>query len=521
MGRTNRLKGNGSLFKRGGIYYAAWNVSPTERTARSCRTTDKARAERLLSKWTAEANARRLGLIDAVAEERAAQAALPIMQHVDAFCAFVEGKQRDPKHVDNLRVALTRVVEHGSIPTLADLNPSRIIAVLRLLRETDTVKAGGIANQTANHYLRAVKSFTRWAVGDRRMLTDPIGHLDGWNVETDRRRERRALTDDEAARVLAAADASPTVSVTRWKQVEGKPVKVTGTATVPERGTLYRVALTTGLRAGELAALTPESFHLDGEEPFVRVAAADSKRRRAEDQPIAASVAAVLRPWLARKPAGERVFAFDVAKAAAWLRADMDAARAAWVAEASTLAEREEREGRDFLRHTDAAGRVVDLHAIRYTYVTNVVHASTNAAQAMTLARHSDPKLTLKRYNTLRPADVRPMLPRVPEMPATGNAPETMKATGTDDAAPVEADGRALRNCQQVSRESTQMLASTPMGVNGDDSGNGTHNTRTHAPLRFPVQQDATGPQGRLPDLNRGPAVYKTAALPAELSRRG
>jgi len=521
MASKIRYKGMGSVYKRGGIYYASWNVSPTERVSRSCRTSDRARAEQLLNKWQAEANARRMGLIDTAAEERAEKAARPITEHAEDYLAFIEGKKRDGKHVENLRRGIMRLIEHGSMPTLADVSPSRVVAGLRMMMESDTITPGGISRQTANHYLRAFKSFTRWAVGDRRATVDPIATVEGWNVEDDRRRERRALSDDEAACLLAAADASPTVSVQRWARIEGKSVQTTGTATVPERGMLYRLALATGLRAGELAALTPESFHIAGDEPFIRVAAADSKRRRAEDQPIAASVAALLRPWLASKPRAVPVFRFDIAKAAAWLRSDIDTARAAWLDEAGTPAERAERAERDFLRHTDAAGRVVDLHALRHTYVTNVVRMSTNAGQAMMLARHSDPKLTLKRYNTLRPADVRPMLPELPTARGAASEPAMMKATGTDDAAPADAAAEVQRNSQQMSRESEQAGAMAPIGGMSGDSVSSTRNTSTTAPLRFPVQHDATGPKGRLPDLNRGPAVYKTAALPAELSRRG
>ncbi len=47
-----------------------------------------------------------------------------------------------------------------------------------------------------------------------------------------------------------------------------------------ERATLYKLAIETGLRAGELASLTRASFTLDADKPTVTVDAAYSKRRR-------------------------------------------------------------------------------------------------------------------------------------------------------------------------------------------------------------------------------------------------
>ena len=46
-----------------------------------------------------------------------------------------------------------------------------------------------------------------------------------------------------------------------------------------DRAVLYRLAVGTGFRAGELASLTPESFDLDADPPTVTILAAYSKRR--------------------------------------------------------------------------------------------------------------------------------------------------------------------------------------------------------------------------------------------------
>ena len=82
------------------------------------------------------------------------------------------------------------------------------------------------------------------------------------NEATDRRVERRAMTDDELTQLLAVTQRGP------------KRFGMAGS----DRAMAYRLAVGTGLRVSELRSLTPESFDLKSK--TVTVAAAYSKRRR-------------------------------------------------------------------------------------------------------------------------------------------------------------------------------------------------------------------------------------------------
>ena len=66
----------------------------------------------------------------------------------------------------------------------------------------------GASVQTANFYLQAVKQFARWLVKDRRTGDNPLAHLQGGNVKTDRRHDRRELTEEELRSLLNATRAS-------------------------------------------------------------------------------------------------------------------------------------------------------------------------------------------------------------------------------------------------------------------------------------------------------------------------
>ena len=79
-------------------------------------------------------------------------------------------------------------------------------------------------------------------------------------------------------------------------------------------------------------------------------------------------------------------------------RRDLEIARTAWLAEATSPAELAERERSDFLRYRDRNGRVADFHALRHTFITELVRAGVAPKDAKELARHSTITLTMDRY---------------------------------------------------------------------------------------------------------------------------
>lgn len=65
-----------------------------------------------------------------------------------------------------------------------------------------------------------------------------------------------------------------------------------------QRYTLYATALTTGLRASELASLTPRHFELDAEVPLVHIHAKNEKARCGDVIPLPQELVTVMRSWL-------------------------------------------------------------------------------------------------------------------------------------------------------------------------------------------------------------------------------
>ncbi len=420
-----------SIFKRKGgkRWIVSWFDHKGDRQEQSSGTTDKRLAERIAAAFSDKELERVRGLVDPAAEALAAERTRPLAAHIADYQSHLETLQRDDRHVQETIRQLRKLAGALGWDSLIDLDAGRLAAHL-----SQQAELRGTGARTYNSAATAWRAFGRWCVRANRLASNPLASMSARNLEGDRRRVRRDLTPDELARVIEAATRSPSVLVEKpVRNSAGERRMIRVRMNYPERVWAYRIASGTGFRAGEVASLTRESFDLDADTPTVTVEAAYSKRKRRDVQPIRTDLANLLRPWLASKAPGEPVCPLPDRKAALLVRADMDAARTAWIDESRTPAERAERAGSDYLRHTDSAGRVVDFHGLRVHYISRVVDAGANVKEAMELARHSDPKLTLKTYARVGMFNLAKVLDGMPNADAsTAREPEAMKATGTD-----------------------------------------------------------------------------------------
>jgi len=335
-------------------------------------------------------------------------------------------------HAKQLTARAQRIIEGCSFVLWRDIRPREVVRFLSTLRQ-DTDKRRGISVQTSNFYLQAIQQFCGWMVQEQQAAESPIRHLTPLNVKTDRRHDRRALTIEELRRLL---------HVTRHGPV------VLGIAGY-ERAMLYRLAVETGLRAGELRSLTRASFRLVGGSPTVRVAAAYSKHRREDVLPLRKDTTAELVAFLASKSPEASAFRLP-SKPAAMLRVDLKAAG---------------------IPYRDGAGRVVDFHALRHTFITNLARTEAHPKIAQELARHSTITLTMDRYtHTLRGQQV-DALENLPDL--SMSPPEDLAATGTDGAgvnARPHAEPFATASAKQGGSQRTQMDFSGRKGPSEIDS---------------------------------------------------
>ncbi len=284
-----------------------------------------------------------------------------LSEHLEDWAQTLHARGDTPEHVALVTGRVRRIVEACKFQFPADIAAGRVQAFAHGLRQGTEEKAG-ISAQTFNFYLTAIKSFCRWLVKDRRASENPVAHLDGLNVKTDRRHDRRAASAEELRRLL--------------ESTRNGPIRYGMSGS--ERALLYRVALETGLRQNELRSLTRSSFDLDAAESSVTVRAAYSKRRRDDNLPLRPELVAELCTFLKLHTPEAAAFRmpsrFDMGRA---FRKDVETAGIAY---------------------RDADGRVFDFHGLRHTFISNLARAGVHPKTAQALARHSTITLTMDRY---------------------------------------------------------------------------------------------------------------------------
>lgn len=298
---------------------------------------------------------------------------------VQAFLASLQAPQAEAIELEPGKESFTK----AELVQLTGTNPTGVSALLRRhgLQQTATGQGKarryprstvvyllerlhqGVGPAMVNHYLGAVKAFAAWLVRDRRTGVNPLAHVAPRNAQTDRRHERRALTLAELQQLLTATRSG------------GQAFRELSAI---DREHLYAVALGTGFRAAELASLVPAAFALDASPPTVLLEAKHAKNRKATSQPLPAGLAEVLRGYLAGHPARKPLWpGYWAEDAADMLRLDLEVAG---------------------IPCRDAAGHVIDFHALRHTFITLMAQSGIHPKLAQTLARHSTITLAMDRY---------------------------------------------------------------------------------------------------------------------------
>ncbi len=385
-----------------------------------------------------------------------AHARRPLAEHLADFVASLENAGRTPDYVQPVESRVRRIVDGCRFRFIGDISASSVQAYLA------EQKRAGLGQRTINHYLQAVKQFTKWLVTDRRTNDNRLAHLKGGNAKTDVRRERRELNDGEIRRLL---------ETTRTCTRHGF------TLSGWQRFTLYATALETGLRASELASLTPVHFDFETDPQTVRIDAADEKARRGDVLPLPADLVVILKPWLAGMPPDAPVWPgkwADNKRAGKFMQSDLKAARRAWLDESADEAERKERERSDFLKYRDSDGRYADFHSLRHTYLSRLGRSGASAKAMQRLARHTTVELTLGRYTHANLFDLSAAVDQLPPLPI-GNSPAestraVLRATGTDN---VQAGGRQSVVGRLVGRLVGQTADSDCVPLKTIESGDG------------------------------------------------
>ncbi len=359
-----------SVFSRGKTFTVAWVDGSGNRKTKGGFKIRKTAEEVGRSKAN-DADRVRGGVVS-IEEQRVTEARREnVAHHVKKWQKVLRDKGNTETHVQTSTNRVTALFRVMGTVRLVDLQPEKVQTALAEIGRTSSPN-------TARHYLTALRGFVKWCMETDKLLYSPIRGVKRPTIAGDTF-TRRPISIEEFGKLLIA---------TRIRKAKAPIHGV-------ERARFYEVLANTGFRKGEALSLVPESFALDGDDPFVVVAAAYSKRRRRDEQLVSPDFAASIRPWLATKEPRKPIFAFP--RRMGFERIFRGDCKAAGI----TVRGKK-------------GGEILGLHSLRRLAITSVGRAA-GLAVAQTFARHSTPTLT-KKYMDLTSHDLRKGLSGLPKV---------------------------------------------------------------------------------------------------------
>jgi integrase len=392
----------------------------------------------------------RAGIMTPQQTRAADHADVSVAEHVKAYLQHlkaktVRGKRVSTKHRYNVRLQLERLLEDCGYCRLADITRES------MEKWMNQAEANGMGARTRNTYRAAIVAFCNWCVESNRLVANPLDGLCKADVRSNRRRVRRALTEDELCRLFRAARLRPVAEYGRETEdlppedQEGRstwtkePLSFHSLEAAYERGRealagspgflaeqerlgrerslIYKTLVLTGLRKGELASIAVGRVHLGARPWHVELLAKDEKAGRGAKIPLRADLAADLGEWLDEKLTVEQERA----------RADGQAIQLRLPADMPLF-----RVPRDMIKifdrdlaaagipKRDERGRTVDIHALRHTFGTHLSKNGVAPRTAQAAMRHSSLDLTMNVYTDPELLDVAGAVNALPHLAAGG-----------------------------------------------------------------------------------------------------
>jgi len=283
--------------------------------------------------------------------------------------------------------------------------------------------------------------------GQKRLLVNPFDGMAKRDTNQDRRRIARALTEDELTRLLRTARERPIVAAETVRRGPNKGKRLIVLTQErrsklerlgAERALIYKTAILTGLRKGELRSLSVSDLSF-GDVPFLKLRHHNEKNRQGSTIPIRSDLAVELRAWIAGKSPSDPVF-FVPSGLLDILDKDIEAAG---------------------IPKVDAEGRVVHVHALRHSFGTHLSLAGVAPRIAQAAMRHSNIALTMTTYTDSRLLDTSAAVESLPSYPLGADAPTDAPNAGNQgtsasiaDHSGQFADGRLLDQSTKKPRES-------------------------------------------------------------------
>jgi integrase len=334
--RPSRVKDGRRVVGR--MYRGKYRLDPRDKIKDvALHTNDKQVAQQNLRKILENEQNERAGFIRPKREREAMER--PLLKHIETFIAERYAVGRDKKYVRELKKKLFVLAAEVPWKYLTDITPESFCAWWRKQKKSP---------KTLNEYLSAIGALLKSL--EQTIGQNPLRHVTRMQVAVEPQRQRRAFSVEELRRLIAAGG---------------------------ERGIIYLVAASTGIRRGELRSLEWRDVVLDVAHPLIFVRKSIAKNHKEARQPLPDYVARELKKVRAIDfGTNERVFKRGMP--------DMDTFRRDLAAAG--------------IQYKDNEGRFADFHALRKTFSTLLAVVGIAERVRMELNRHSDLRLTAHTY---------------------------------------------------------------------------------------------------------------------------
>jgi integrase len=357
--RPSRVKDGRRVVGR--MYRGKYRLDPRERIKDvPLHTNDKQVAQQKLRKILEEEQDERAGFIRPKKQREAMQR--PLLEHVETFIAERYAIGRDEKYVRELKKKLLVLAAEVPWKYIANITPEGFCSWRRKQKKSP---------KTLNEYLSAIGALLNWL--EPSIGPNPMRFVERMQTAVEPKRKRRAFSVDELRRLIAADK---------------------------ERGIIYLVAASTGIRRGELRSLEWRDVVVDVDKPFIFVRKSIAKNHKDARQ--------LLPEYVARELEKVRPVDFGTNEPV-FKRGmpDMDTFRRDLAAAG--------------IQYIDDQGRFADFHALRMTFSTLIALVEASERIRMELNRHSDPRLTAHTYTDASMLPLSAAVSRLPVLIGDGS----------------------------------------------------------------------------------------------------
>ena len=384
------------------LWWARYTDSAGRRMTKNTKCTDRTAAAGVLAKWKGTTQRVLAGYIPAADEHADRRKVNTVDSVLNEYEAALTQAGRTTKHIGYVKWVMTALKNQAGVTRVIDLSRRHIEVYLAGLQ------TAGQGARTRNMHKALINGFCVFAVRHGYIESNPAANIEGANQATDRRRIRRALTDEQITKLLDAAERRPLANFMEKNLGVVKNAKPATTRKYQQQGRerrlMYETLLTTAARWSELRAVTVSDCVLDGPAPHIVLKATATKNRRADTVPLTVDLAKRLKAWVKESARIGKAPLFDMGQSG--LKAFyLDIAYA------------------EIPKKTDEG--IIDIHCLRHTAATRLARAGVPVATAQRILRHSDPKLTMSLYTHLGILDT---TAAVESLPALGTA-KTKKKT--------------------------------------------------------------------------------------------